>query len=362
VIIFDVAQSRTRLEKLRKETSVQGFWDDQETARKKMAHMSRLESEVSLYDRIMSHISELEEMNGLGLEEKDTSFEAEIQAGLDALDAELRQIELATLLTSEFVHNDAIISLHPGAGGLESQDWAEMLMRMYLRWAERRGFSVDLNDVQPGEGAGIKSATFTVHGVNAYGYLSCEKGVHRLVRISPFDFSKRRHTSFVSLDVIPVVDEELDIEIDPKDLRIDTYRSSGAGGQHVNVTDSAVRITHLPTGVTVSCQNERSQISNRATAMKILKSRLFELARREKVKEIEALRGKRMDIAWGSQIRSYVFAPYQLVKDHRTGIETGNIQAVMDGDIDEFMQECLRWRKKQEGESSGNGQGGGPRG
>jgi len=201
-----------------------------------------------------------------------------------------------------------------------------------------------------------------VHGDHAYGYLSCEKGVHRLVRISPFDFSKRRHTSFVSLDVIPVVDEELDTEIDPKDLRIDTYRSSGAGGQHVNVTDSAVRITHLPTGVTVSCQNERSQISNRATAMKILKSRLFELARREKVKEVEALRGKRLDIAWGSQIRSYVFAPYQMVKDHRTAVETGNIQAVMDGDIDEFMQECLRWRKKQEGDSSGNGQEGGPRG
>ena len=362
VIIFDVAQSRSQLETLRKETSAPAFWDDQERARRTMARLSRLESEVSLYDRIMAHISELQEMNGLGLEEQDASFETEIQSGLDSLDAELSQIEFATLLQGEFDHNDAIISLHPGAGGLESQDWAEMLMRMYLRWAERRGFEVDLNDVQPGEGAGIKSATFTVHGDHAYGYLSCEKGVHRLVRISPFDFSKRRHTSFVSLDVIPVVDEELDTEIDPKDLRIDTYRSSGAGGQHVNVTDSAVRITHLPTGVTVSCQNERSQISNRATAMKILKSRLFELARREKVKEVEALRGKRLDIAWGSQIRSYVFAPYQMVKDHRTAVETGNIQAVMDGDIDEFMQECLRWRKKQEGDSSGNGQEGGPRG
>ena len=361
VIIFDVAKSRSELEKLRKDTVAPGFWDDQQRARRTMARLSRLDAEVSLFDRIMAHISELEEMNRLGIDEQDTSFEAEILAGLESLDSELTQIELATLLQGESDRKDAIVSLHPGAGGLESQDWAEMLMRMYLRWAERRGFTVDLNDVQPGEGAGIKSATFTIHGDNAYGYLSCEKGVHRLVRISPFDFSKRRHTSFVSLDVIPEVAEELDIEIDPKDLRIDTYRSSGAGGQHVNVTDSAVRITHLPTGVTVQCQNERSQISNRATAMKILKSRLFDLARREKVAEVEALRGKRMDIAWGSQIRSYVFAPYQLVKDHRTGVETGNVQAVMDGEIDEFMQECLRWRKKQEGNGSG-GREGGPRG
>jgi peptide chain release factor 2 len=311
-----------------------------------------------VYDRVLEHVSELDEMNRLGLEEQDTSFEVEITQGLSRLEKEIDTIESATLLQGELDRNDAILSLHPGAGGLESQDWAEMLMRMYLRWAEQRGYSVDLNDVQPGEGAGIKSATLTVHGDYAYGYLSCEKGVHRLVRISPYDFSKRRHTSFVSLDVIPEVDEELDIEIDPKDLRIDTYRSSGAGGQHVNVTDSAVRITHIPTGLTVQCQNERSQISNRATAMRILKSRLFELARREKVKEIEALRGKRMDIAWGSQIRSYVFAPYQMVKDHRTGVETGNIQAVMDGDIDQYMQECLRWRKKLSTEESAGKDGG----
>ena len=359
MITFDVATSRAELETLRKESSAPGFWDDQERARKTMALLSRHEGDVSLYDRIMNHISELDEMNRLGLDEQDTSFEGEITEGLAALDAEIAAIESATLLQGEFDRNDAIVSLHPGAGGLESQDWAEMLMRMYLRWAERNRFEVDLNDVQPGDGGGIKSATFTIHGDYAYGHLSCEKGVHRLVRISPFDFSKRRHTSFVSLDVIPEVDEELDIEIDPKDLRIDTYRSSGAGGQHVNVTDSAVRITHLPTGVTVQCQNERSQISNRATAMKILKSRLFELARREKVKEIEALRGKRMDIAWGSQIRSYVFAPYQLVKDHRTALETGNVQAVMDGEIDQFMQECLRWRKKQEREDAGGAAKGG---
>jgi peptide chain release factor 2 len=355
VIIFEVATSRDELERLRKETAAPGFWDDQEKARKTMALIARHDEQVSRYDRIMKHIDELDEMNHLGLEEQDTSFEAEILEGLDALSAEIEHIESTTLLQGEFDRSNAIISLHPGAGGLESQDWAEMLMRMYLRWAERNGFKVDLNDVQPGEGAGIKSATFTVRGQYAYGYLSCEKGVHRLVRISPFDFSKRRHTSFVSLDVIPEVGEDLDIEIDPKDLRIDTYRSSGAGGQHVNVTDSAVRITHLPTGTTVQCQNERSQMSNKATAMKILKSRLYDLAQREKVKEIEALRGQRMDIAWGSQIRSYVFAPYQLVKDHRTEVETGNVQAVMDGDIDGFMQECLRWRKKGDGAAGKDG-------
>lgn len=348
--IFEVAKSRSELEKLRKEANIPGFWDDQDKARKTMSFISTMEGEVNLFDRIMAHIIELDEMNHLGIEEQDTSFEQEITTGLRSLEKEIDTIESATLLQGEFDRGDAILSLHPGAGGLESQDWAEMLLRMYQRWAERRGFEVDLNDVLPGDGGGIKSATFTIHGYHAYGYLSCEKGVHRLVRISPFDFSKRRHTSFVSLDVIPVVDEELDIEIDPKDLRIDTYRSSGAGGQHVNVTDSAVRITHLPTGISVQCQNERSQISNRATAMRILKSRLFELARREKVKELEALRGKRMDIAWGSQIRSYVFAPYQLVKDHRTGVETGNVQAVMDGEIDQYMQECLRWRKMQEAE------------
>jgi len=331
--------------------SAEGFWDDQDQARKAMALLSRHEERVSMYDGIMERIEELDEMNRLGIEEGDASFEAEILAGLEEVEEELSRIESTTLLQGEFDRNSAIVSLHAGAGGMESQDWAEMLMRMYERWAESNDFEVDMNDVQHGEGAGIKSATFTVRGDYAYGYLSCEKGVHRLVRISPYDYSKRRHTSFVSLDVIPEVGEEFDIELDPKDLRIDTYRSSGAGGQHVNVTDSAVRITHLPTGITVQCQNERSQFSNRATAMNILKSRLYDLARREKVKEIEALRGKRMDIGWGSQIRSYVFAPYQMVKDHRTGMETGNVRAVMDGELDQFMQECLRWRKKQQGET-----------
>jgi len=355
VIIFDLATARTELEKLRREANAPGFWDDQERARKTMALLSRLEGKVSRYDLGMERIGELDEMNRLGIEENDTSFEDEITGGLEALDLELRDIEDESLLQGEFDSLNAIVSLHPGAGGLESQDWAEMLLRMYQRWAERRGLEIDLNDVQPGDGGGIKSATFTVRGHNAYGLLSAEKGVHRLVRISPFDFSRRRHTSFVSLDVIPEVGEDLDIEIDPKDLRIDTYRSSGAGGQHVNVTDSAVRITHIPTGVAVQVQNERSQMSNKTIAMKILKSRLFVLARKEKEKEIAALRGQRKDIGWGSQIRSYIFHPYQLVKDHRTGVESGNIGAAMDGDIDAFVEEGLRWMKKQESEQAGGG-------
>ena len=355
MIIFDLATARTELEKLRREANAPGFWDDQERARKTMALLSRLEGKVSRYDLGMERIGELDEMNRLGIEENDTSFEDEITGGLETLDLELRDIEDESLLQGEFDSLNAIVSLHPGAGGLESQDWAEMLLRMYQRWAERRGLEIDLNDVQPGDGGGIKSATFTVRGHNAYGLLSAEKGVHRLVRISPFDFSRRRHTSFVSLDVIPEVGEDLDIEIDPKDLRIDTYRSSGAGGQHVNVTDSAVRITHIPTGVAVQVQNERSQMSNKTIAMKILKSRLFVLARKEKEKEIAALRGQRKDIGWGSQIRSYIFHPYQLVKDHRTGVESGNIGAAMDGDIDAFVEEGLRWMKKQESEQAGGG-------
>lgn len=355
VIIFDIANLRKDLEKLRREASRPDFWNDTEEAGKTMALLSRLEDEVSRYDRIMARISEFEEMNRLGLEEKDGTFEREILQGLDSLEKEINRIETASLMQGEFDDKDAIVSIHPGAGGLESQDWAEMLLRMYLRWAEQRGFKVDLNDVQPGEGAGIKSVTFTVRGAKAYGLLSVEKGVHRLVRISPFDFSKRRHTSFVSLDVIPEVGEDIEVDIDPKDLRIDTYRSSGAGGQHVNVTDSAVRITHVPTGIVVQCQNERSQISNRTIAMKILKSRLFEHARKEKEQEMEEIRGERKDIAWGSQIRSYVFQPYQMVKDHRTEMETGNVQAVMDGDIEQFIEEALRWKRSRRGEKDQKG-------
>jgi peptide chain release factor 2 len=257
---------------------------------------------------------------------------------------EVDRLEEESLLSGEFDANDAIVSIHPGAGGLESQDWAEMLLRMYLRWVETRGFKADLNDLQPGEGGGIKSATFTVHGRYAYGLFLSEMGVHRLVRISPYDASSRRHTSFASVDVIPMLENEEEIEIDPKDLRVETYRSSGAGGQHVNVTDSAVRITHVPTGIVVSCQNERSQISNRATAMRILEARLADRARREREREVERLRGEKMDIGFGSQIRSYVLHPYRMAKDHRTGMEIGNVDAVLDGNLDDLTDAYLRWK------------------
>ncbi len=261
-----------------------------------------------------------------------------------SLQRQLDRIEEESLFAGEYDHADAIVSIHPGAGGLESQDWAEMLLRMYLRWSEARGFTLDLNEVQPGEGGGIKSATFTVHGRGAFGLLNAEKGVHRLVRISPYDQARRRHTSFASVDVIPLTEEEISVEIDPKDLRIDTYRSSGAGGQHVNVTDSAVRITHIPTGITASCQNERSQIQNRETAMHILRARLLERARQEQEAELRKLRGEHMEIGFGSQIRSYVLHPYRMAKDHRTDLEVGNVDAVLDGDLDEFIDAYLRSR------------------
>jgi peptide chain release factor 2 len=263
---------------------------------------------------------------------------------LDRLQGDLDRLELASLLSGEYDANDAVASLHAGAGGTESQDWAEMLLRMYLRWAEREGYEVELDEATPGEEAGLKSATFIVRGRNAYGLLSTERGVHRLVRISPYDASRRRHTSFASLDVIPLLPEDEEVELDPKDLRIETYRSSGAGGQHVNVTDSAVRITHVPTGITAACQNERSQMQNRAVAMRILKARLADRARREREQRIEDLRGQRQDIEFGSQIRSYVLHPYRMVKDHRTGAEVGDVDRVLDGDLDRLIEPALRLR------------------
>jgi len=277
--------------------------------------------------------------------EEDPDLAAELREKLDALQAELDKVELASLLSGEYDSHDAVASLHAGAGGVDSQDWTEMLLRMYLRWAEREGLQAELDEVLPGDEAGTKSATLTVKGTNAYGLLSAERGVHRLVRLSPFDQAHRRHTSFASLDVIPLMDEEeQDVEIDPKDLRIDIFRATGPGGQGVNTTDSAVRITHLPTGITAACQNERSQLQNRAVAMRILASRLAERARREREEKIESLRGERRDIEFGSQIRSYVLHPYRLVKDHRTGVEAGNVDAVLDGDLEPFIEAELRRR------------------
>jgi peptide chain release factor 2 len=285
--------------------------------------------------------------------EDDPDLTKELRSKLAGLESELDRVELANLLSGEYDASDAVASLHAGAGGIDSQDWAEMLLRMYLRWAEREGLEAELDEVLPGEEAGIKSATFTVKGTNAYGLLSAERGVHRLVRLSPYDQAHRRHTSFASLDVIPLLEEDEEIEIDPKDLRVDTYRSSSAGGQHVNVTDSAVRITHLPTGITAAVQNERSQLQNRAVAMRILKARLAERQRREREQKIESLAGERRDIEFGSQIRSYVLHPYRLVKDHRTGLEVGNVDAVLDGDLDRLIEAYLRLRATR-----GDGQGG----
>jgi peptide chain release factor 2 len=287
----------------------------------------------------------------LSSEEGGDVIQAELTTELSALQTYLARVEVAALLSGEHDLANAIVSLHPGAGGTEAQDWAEMLMRMYLRWAEKIGYKTEILDYQAGEEAGVKSVTFTVNGDYAYGKLKAEAGIHRLVRISPFDANKRRHTSFVSLFVYPEIEEDIDIQVEEKDLRVDTYRASSAGGQHVNKTDSAVRITHIPTGIVVQCQNERSQIKNKAVAMKVLKSRLYEMKKKEQEDKLDRIAGEKKDIAWGSQIRSYVFQPYQMVKDHRTGHEVGNVGAVMDGDIEGFIEAYLMGKK-----ASGAGQ------
>jgi peptide chain release factor 2 len=307
-----------------------------------MSELSRLSEEVTSFDRITARASDARVLWELAVSESDETTGTEAATELAAIEAEISSLEVLSLLGGEFDDAPAIVEIHPGEGGTDSQDWAEMLLRMYLRWGERRRFKTEILEVTAGDEAGIKSATVTIEGSYAYGLLAAERGVHRLVRISPFDAAKRRHTSFASVDVTPEVEEDIDIEISPDDLRIDTYRSSGAGGQHVNVTDSAVRITHLPTGIVVSCQNERSQMQNRAVAMRILKSRLVARAHEERQAELQALKGEQREIGFGSQIRSYVLHPYQMVKDHRTGVEIGNVQAVLDGDIDEYIEAELK--------------------
>jgi peptide chain release factor 2 len=323
-----------------------GAWDEPGRGQRLTTKLSRLNADLERYDRLVKHLDDIRVLDELLSSEADSELSRELASKLESLERELDHVELANLLSGEYDRGDAIASLHAGAGGIDSQDWAEMLLRMYLRWAEKEGLEAELDEVLPGEEAGIKSATFTLKGPNAYGLLAAERGVHRLVRLSPFDQAHRRHTSFASLDVIPLLPEEAeeDLEIDPKDLRIDTYRSSSAGGQHVNVTDSAVRITHLPTGITAACQNERSQLQNRAVAMRILKARLAERMRREREEKLENLRGERRDIEFGSQIRSYVLQPYRLVKDHRTNLEVGNVDAVLDGEIEQFIEAELRRR------------------
>ena len=342
-------EARGRLAELEKEASEPALWDDPEAARKLTTELSRMKDDIDRVDGLEQRLSDFQTLDQLGREEGDDSVEAEIETGIRALGRNLVELELQALYTGDHDERDAICEVHAGAGGTDAQDWAEMMLRMYRRWAERRGFSVEIDEVSPGEEAGISSATFTISGRHAYALLSGEKGVHRLVRISPFDAQSRRHTAFASFDAVPALDEAEEPEINPEDLRIDTYRSQGAGGQHVNVTDSAVRITHLPSGIVVSCQNERSQHQNRARAMQILGARLAALAREERRKEMEKLSGEKRDVAWGSQIRSYVLAPYQLVKDLRTDHETGNVQAVLDGDLDPFMESYLHWRRAGSG-------------
>ncbi len=323
------------------------FWDEASAAQKVIAEVNGLKSLVEKYSRLHGELEDLQVALELAQEEDDQELFREADKGSEQLLEELDGFELELLLDGPYDRNHAIVELHPGAGGTESQDWALILLRMYTRWAERRGWKVETLDYLPGDEAGLKSVTLLISGHNAYGYLKAEKGVHRLVRISPFDSSGRRHTSFASVDVIPEIDDDVEIGIKPDELKIDTYRSTGAGGQHVNTTDSAVRITHIPTNIVVTCQSERSQIQNRAVAMKLLVARLYEKRREQQEEELAALRGEQKDIGWGSQIRSYVFHPYSMVKDHRTNYDVGNVQAVVDGELDGFVNAYLRWQLKR---------------
>lgn len=318
------------------------FWDDQQAAQRVIDEANHLKDMVDTFHSLEEEHEELAITYELLKEEEDEELKTELEENVAQLLTDLTEYELTLLLSHEHDQNNAILELHPGAGGTESQDWASLLLRMYTRWAEQRGFKVETVDYLPGDEAGVKSVTLLIKGHNAYGYLKAEKGVHRLVRISPFDSSGRRHTSFVSCDVVPEFTADIEIDIQPDEIKIDTYRASGAGGQHVNTTDSAVRITHLPTNTIVSCQSERSQIQNRERAMKMLKAKLYQLHIEEQEREMATIRGEQKEIGWGSQIRSYVFHPYSMVKDHRTNIEIGNIQSVMDGEIDPFISAYLR--------------------
>ena len=344
---FDIANSKQELQQLEQKTAENDFWQkDQKETSKILAQIKQLKSKIEKYENANSEVEELIELTELANLENDEEVAKEIIKSTNKLEQEIEKIQLETLLSGKYDKNNAILTLHPGAGGTESQDWAEMLYRMYTRWATKNGYEVKELDYLEGDEAGIKSVTFEIVGQNAYGYMKGEMGVHRLVRISPFDAGGRRHTSFASLEVLPEIADDIQIDINPDDLRIDTYRASGAGGQHINKTSSAIRITHIPTNTVVACQSERSQLQNRETAMKMLKSKLFDLKEKEQKEKIEDLKGEQKDIAWGSQIRSYVFCPYTLVKDHRTNFEVGNVESVMDGNIDGFIESYLIYCKK----------------
>ena len=337
-----VEDSRKRLKQLEEETYKTDFWSDQERSAQVNQEISRLKRKIEPWDELIKDVGETVEFLEMALDEDDTELVKESAARIDEFEKRFDQLETIELLSEEDDLKNAFLSIHPGAGGTESQDWANMLLRMYMRWAEKNGLDVDVIDYMPGEEAGVKDVTILLKGEYAFGLLKGERGIHRLVRISPFDSNKRRHTSFASVDVIPEAPEDIDIEINENDLKIDTYRASGAGGQHVNKTDSAVRITHEPTGIVVQCQNERSQHKNKASAMKVLKSKLYELRREEMEEEKQEKMGEKKDISWGNQIRSYVFQPYTMVKDHRTDTETGSIEHVMDGEIDRFLYAYLK--------------------
>lgn len=339
---FDIAKVKNEIKELEEQSADPNFWNDMDNSQKVLQKTKALKEKVQRFENLQQEWEDLTTLVELANEEEDLSVLGEVSEGFTKLQKDLEDLKLETLLSGPYDKNNAILSLHAGAGGTEAQDWVEMLLRMYTRWAERRGYSVKTLDYLAGDDAGVKSATILIQGINAYGYTKSEKGVHRLVRISPFDASGRRHTSFASLDVMPEIDDDIEIDINPEDLKIDTYRAGGAGGQHVNKTESAIRITHIPSGVVVQCQNERSQHQNKDIAMKMLKAKLVEIKEREQKEKIEDIKGVQKDIAWGSQIRSYVFHPYNLVKDHRTNYEMGNTGAVMDGELDGFINEYLK--------------------
>jgi len=322
------------------------FWSDREKAQEVIKKVKELKNIIGEFNELKNNLEEIVILLELNLEEDKKEIWEEINQKVKVFEKEIEKQELVFLFDGKYDLNNAIVTIHPGAGGTESQDWAEMLLRMYLKWAEKNGYFIKIIEISPGEEAGIKNVTFTVSGNYTFGYLKAEKGIHRLVRISPFDANRRRHTSFASVEVIPEIEQDIEVDIKESDLRIDTYRATGAGGQHVNTTDSAVRITHLPTNIVVHCQNERSQYNNKMTAMKILRARLFAHYQQEKEKDLKEVRGKKKDIAWGSQIRSYVFHPYQMVKDHRTEVESGNLQAIMDGEINCFIEAYLKSKRK----------------
>lgn len=344
MIHFDLPNIKIELKELEAKTLEENFWDNSDNAQNIFDEIKFLKEKIEKYEEIEESIEEVEVLVELAKEEDTTEFDKEVENSLKKIDKAVEDFKIETMLSGEYDRNDAIFSINSGAGGTEAQDWTEMLLRMYTRWMDDNGYSHEITYYNRDTEGGIKSVTLLIKGYNAYGYLKSEKGVHRLVRISPFDTNKKRHTSFASVDVYPVIENLDHIEIDSNDLRIDTYRASGAGGQHVNTTDSAVRITHIPTGVTVQCQSERSQISNRETAMGMLKARLIAIQEEENREQIEDIQGKYNKIAWGSQIRSYVFHPYTLVKDHRTNYEVGNVERVMDGEIDDFINEYLKFK------------------